>query len=90
MNRFEGKTAVITGGNSGIGLATAKELANGGAKVVIAGRDQRTLDEAVQTIGNDSLGVKADVSDLSERENAAIAERIAFGGFSSRRKKFDS
>ena len=69
MNRFTGKVAVVTGGNSGIGLATAMELAAGGAKVVIAGRDQKTLDEAVRSIGNDSLGVKADVKNLGDLEN---------------------
>ncbi len=69
MNRFEGKIAVVTGGNSGIGLATAKELAANGAKVVIAGRDQKTLDEAVQSIGNDAFGVKTDISKLSDIEN---------------------
>jgi NAD(P)-dependent dehydrogenase (short-subunit alcohol dehydrogenase family) len=69
MSRFDGKVAVVTGGNSGIGLATAKEVAAGGAKVVIAGRDQKTLDEAVRSIGNESFGVKTDVSKLSEIEN---------------------
>ncbi len=62
MKRFEGKTAVITGGNSGIGLATAKLFHDEGAKVAISGRDQKTLDEAVKTIGGDVLAIKADVS----------------------------
>lgn len=62
MKRFEGKTAVITGGNSGIGLATAKRFHDEGAKVAISGRDQKTLDEAVKTIGGDVLAIKADVS----------------------------
>ncbi len=69
MSNFNGKVAVVTGGNSGIGLATAKELAANGAKVVIAGRDQKTLDAAVQSIGNNLLGVKTDISKLSEIEN---------------------
>lgn len=69
MSRFSGKVAVITGGNSGIGLATAKELAANGAKVVIAGRDQKTLDEAVQSIGNEAFSVQADVSKLGDIEN---------------------
>jgi NAD(P)-dependent dehydrogenase (short-subunit alcohol dehydrogenase family) len=64
--RFEGKTVVITGGNSGIGLATAKLFHDEGAKVAISGRDQKTLDEAVKTIGNGTLAVKADVSQLAD------------------------
>lgn len=69
MSKFAGKIAVVTGGNSGIGLTTAQELATGGAKVVVAGRDQKTLDEAVQLLGSDALGVKADVSNLNDLEN---------------------
>lgn len=64
--RFEGKTVVITGGNSGIGLATAKLFHQEGAKVAISGRDQKTLDDAVKTIGGDTLAVKADVSKLAD------------------------
>ncbi len=64
--RFEGKTVVVTGGNSGIGLATAKLFLDEGAKVAISGRDQKTLDEAVKTIGNGTLAVKADVSKLAD------------------------
>jgi NAD(P)-dependent dehydrogenase (short-subunit alcohol dehydrogenase family) len=64
--RFEGKTVVITGGNSGIGLATAKLFHDEGAKVAISGRDQKTLDEAIKTIGNGTLAVKADVSKLAD------------------------
>ncbi|MEP7037566.1 MAG: SDR family NAD(P)-dependent oxidoreductase, partial [Acidobacteriota bacterium] len=79
MNRFNGKVAVVTGGNSGIGLATAKELSANGAKVVIAGRDQKTLDAAVQTIGNDSFGVKTDISKLSEIENLFKETSEKFG-----------
>lgn len=79
MNRFNGKVAVVTGGNSGIGLATAKELAANGAKVVIAGRDRKTLDEAVQSIGNESFGVKTDVSKLNEIENLFKEASDKFG-----------
>ncbi len=62
MKRLEGKVAVVTGGNSGIGLASAKRLQEEGARVVIAGRSKKTLDEAVKTIGNGVVAVQADVS----------------------------
>jgi NAD(P)-dependent dehydrogenase (short-subunit alcohol dehydrogenase family) len=64
--RFEGKVVAITGGNSGIGLATARLFREEGAKVAIAGRDQKTLDEAAKFIGGDTLAVKADVSKLDD------------------------
>ena len=66
MGRFEGKVALVTGGNSGIGLSAANAFAKEGAKVVISGRNQKTIDEAVESIGGDVLGVKADVSKLAE------------------------
>ena len=66
MKRLEGKVAVVTGGNSGIGLAAAKRLQEEGARVAISGRSRKTLDEAVKTIGNGVLAVQADVSKLAE------------------------
>jgi len=66
MKRFEGKVAVVTGGNSGIGLATAQRLQEEGARVAIAGRSKKTLDEAVKTIGNGVLAVQADVAKLAD------------------------
>ncbi|MBA4182643.1 MAG: SDR family NAD(P)-dependent oxidoreductase, partial [Acidobacteria bacterium] len=61
MNKLDGKVAVITGGNSGIGLATAKEFARQGARVVISGRDEKTLAEAEREIGGEVLAIQADV-----------------------------
>src|SRR5258707_9081385 len=66
MKTFEGKVAVITGGNSGIGLATAKKFAAQGARVAISGRDRKTLDAAAEEIGPDTLAVQADVTDLAK------------------------
>jgi len=64
MKKLEKKIAVVTGGNSGIGLATAILFAENGAKVVITGRDQKTIDKAVKEIGNDAIGIVSEVSDI--------------------------
>jgi len=64
--KLQNKVCVITGGNSGIGLATAKEFAQEGAKVVIFGRDEKTLAAAVKAIGNGVLSVKGDVRNLRD------------------------
>jgi NAD(P)-dependent dehydrogenase (short-subunit alcohol dehydrogenase family) len=66
MKRLEGKVAVVTGGNSGIGLATAKRLQEEGARVAISGRSRKTLDEAVKTIGNGVVAVQSDVANLTD------------------------
>lgn len=79
MNRFEGKSAVITGGNSGIGLATAKLFHEEGAKVAISGRDQKTLDEAAKTIGPGTLAVKADVASLADLDRFFAQVAAKFG-----------
>src|ERR1700758_3689628 len=78
MARLTGKVAVVTGGNSGIGLATAQRFREQGAKVAITGRDQKTLDAAVKTIGGDVLAVRADVSKLSDLDKfyKAVAEKF--------------
>jgi NAD(P)-dependent dehydrogenase (short-subunit alcohol dehydrogenase family) len=65
-NKLEGKIAVITGGNSGIGLATAKRFVSEGAYVFITGRRQNELDAAVSEIGNNVTGIQGDVSDLTD------------------------
>ena len=64
--RLEGKVALVTGGNSGIGLATAKRLQEEGARVAISGRSKKTLDDAVKTIGNGVLAIQADVAKLAD------------------------
>ena len=79
MKRLEGKVAVVTGGNSGIGLATAKRLLNEGAKVAISGRNQKTLEEAARTLGKNVLVVKADTAQLSETERLLKAVNDRFG-----------
>src|SRR6266446_8750164 len=79
MGKLEGKVAVITGGNSGIGLATAKEFKEQGARVVITGRDQQTLDEARQEIGGEVLAVRSDTSSLMEIDKLFAVVKEKFG-----------
>jgi NAD(P)-dependent dehydrogenase (short-subunit alcohol dehydrogenase family) len=79
MKRLEGKVAVITGGNSGIGLATAKRFLDEGAKVSISGRNQKTLEEAVKSLGDGVLAVKADTAKLDEIEKFLGAATKKFG-----------
>ena len=79
MGKLDGKVAVVTGGNSGIGLATAKEFSNQGAKVAISGRDQETLNSAKKEIGNGVLVVKADTSNLEDIDVLLGAVKKEFG-----------
>ena len=69
---LDGKVAVVTGGTQGIGLAIAKAFAEQGATVVVTGRDQRRLDEAVSTIGPQASGVRADAGSLAVGRGATI------------------
>src|ERR1700678_3346348 len=64
--RLQGKVAVITGGTSGIGLATAKLFVKEGAYTFITGRRQKELDEAVKSIGSNVMGVQGDVAKLTD------------------------
>jgi NAD(P)-dependent dehydrogenase (short-subunit alcohol dehydrogenase family) len=74
--KLEGKVAVITGGNSGIGLATARRFVAEGAYVLITGRRQAELDEAVRQIGQHVTGVPGDVSNLADLDRLfAIVKR---------------
>jgi len=66
MGKLDGKIALITGGNSGIGLATAKEFVNQGAYVFITGRREVELARAVKEIGRNVTGVQGDVANLGD------------------------
>lgn len=79
MKRLEGKVAVVTGGNSGIGLATAKQFSDEGARVAISGRSQKTLDEAAKLLGKEALIVQADVAKLADADKLFSAVEKRFG-----------
>jgi NAD(P)-dependent dehydrogenase (short-subunit alcohol dehydrogenase family) len=79
MGKLNGKVAVVTGGNSGIGLATAKLFRAEGAKIAIAGRDQKTLDSAAKEIGDGTLAVRADVAKLADIDKLYTAVKEKFG-----------
>jgi NAD(P)-dependent dehydrogenase (short-subunit alcohol dehydrogenase family) len=66
MGQLQGKTALVTGGTSGIGLATARRFAAEGAHVFVTGRRQAELDAAVSAIGDHATGIRGDVSDLGD------------------------
>lgn len=66
MGRLTGKVALVTGANSGIGLAIAKRFAMEGARVFMTGRRQEALDKAVAEVGGDARGVQGDVSNLAD------------------------
>lgn len=71
MNRFENKSVLVTGGNSGIGLAAALEFAKQGARVIITGRDQATLDQAKEQLGQNAIALRNDAGDLNAAKQLA-------------------
>jgi NAD(P)-dependent dehydrogenase (short-subunit alcohol dehydrogenase family) len=78
MGKLHGKVAVITGGTTGIGLATAHLFVKEGAHVFITGRRQTVLDQAVRAIGNNVTGVQGDVANLSDLDR--LYETVQAGG----------
>ena len=78
MGQLDGKTALVTGGSSGIGLATAARLAAEGAFVFLTGRNQNSIDAAVASIGDGANGIRADVSNADDLD--AVAEAVAGRG----------
>ncbi|MFJ3040203.1 MULTISPECIES: SDR family oxidoreductase [Streptomyces] len=74
MGKYEGKRVVITGGSSGFGLATAQLLVDGGARVLITGRDQAALDAAGDRLGESAVAVRSDAASLPDID--ALADRV--------------
>jgi len=68
MSKLQGKVAVITGGSSGIGLATAELFVKEGARVFITGRRQTEIDHAVKKLGEGAMGIQGDVSNMNDLE----------------------
>lgn len=66
MKRLENKSALVTGGTSGIGYATAKEFLVHGAKVIITGRNKQKLDEALKSLGKNAYGIVSDSGDMKQ------------------------
>ncbi len=79
MSKIQDKVAVITGGNSGIGLATAKAFVREGAKVALLGRDAETLDAAVSELGDAAIGVQGDVTNLGDLDRLFAAVKETYG-----------
>ncbi|MET0124811.1 MAG: glucose 1-dehydrogenase [Pseudomonas caspiana] len=79
MSRLTGKVAVITGGNSGIGLASAIRFAEEGAQVVIVGRRQEQLDTALQLIGHNAIAIQADISNLNDLDRVYAEVKTNLG-----------
>lgn len=80
MGVLQGQVALITGGNSGIGLAAAKLFAFEGARVVITGRRQKTVEDAAEKIGFGAVGLTGDVGDIAHHEMLAQEVGQKFGG----------
>src|SRR6266513_2823506 len=80
MDKLKNKVAVITGGSSGIGLATAREFIANGAKVVIFGRGKQPLDLALSELGTNGYAVQGDVCKLADLDNLFSETKSKFGG----------
>lgn len=79
MARYQDKKVVILGGTSGMGLATAKMLLDGGARVLVTGRSQAGLDSAKQELGTDALVVSSDARSLTDIDALAAQVKAEFG-----------
>src|SRR5690606_23834784 len=80
MSKLKDKVAVVIGGRAVIGIGTAQEFVAQGAKVIITGRDQKKIDEAVGMLGGDTVGIRADGANLVDTKNlvAKVKEQSGF------------
>ena len=79
MNRFEGKTALITGGTTGIGFATAKLFINEGARVIVTGRAAATIKSAQAELGESAIVVRSDATSFSDMDALVAKVKETFG-----------
>lgn len=79
MGKLEGKVAVITGGNSGIGLESAKLFAAEGAKVILTGRRHDIVEQAVKETGHDAVGFVGDIASLEDHDRLVALAKERFG-----------
>ena len=79
MDRFKGKTAVITGGTTGIGLATAKLFINEGARVIVTGRTAATIKSAQAELGDNAIVVRSDATSFPDMDALAAKVKETFG-----------
>lgn len=80
MDRLKGKRALITGGTTGIGLETARQFLNEGARVAITGKNPATLEAAQKELGSEVLVIASDASDVAAQKQVATTLEKAFGG----------
>ena len=81
MERYQDKKVVIIGGTSGMGLATAKMLLDGGARVLVTGRSKEGLESAQKELGNDAIVVSSDARSLTDIEDLASKVKAEFDTF---------